>query len=147
MRCGRLNSFSTAVAAAASGGATIAPSAIAAASGSPAKRQPRNATAAVVRTTANTASETTGITLRRSSWGEVSNAASSRAGATNSARARSGSMRISGANGRKAIPAPAMASSEGYGTRKRSAAAVSTTAANRRTKIHSKRIMTDFLWR
>ena len=147
MRCGSLSSFSTAAAAAASGGATMAPSAIAAAIGSPAKRQPINATAAVVSTTANTASETTGMTLRRNSWGEVSNAASSRAGATNSASARSGSIRILGANGRNAMPAPAMASRDGYGTRRRSAAAVSTTAANRRTSIHSKRIMPDVLSR
>ena len=67
MRCGSLSSLSTAAAAAASGGATIAPSAIAAAIGSPAKRQPTNATAAVVNTTANTASEMTGKALRRNS--------------------------------------------------------------------------------
>ena len=51
--------------------------------------------------------------LRRNSRGEVSNAASSRAGATNSASARSGSMRMLGANGRKARPAPAIASRDG----------------------------------
>ena len=60
MRRGGLSWFSTAAAAAASGGATIAPSAIAAAIGSPAIDQPTNATAAVVRTTATSTSEATG---------------------------------------------------------------------------------------
>ena len=45
------------------------------------------------------------MALRRKSRGEVSNAASSNAGATNSANASSGSIRICGANGKKARPA------------------------------------------
>jgi len=67
----------------------------------------------------------------------VSNAASSSAGATNNANARSGSMAIRGANGRKARPAPAMASRDGYGTASSSARLVRTTAASSSTRIHS----------
>jgi hypothetical protein len=53
------------------------------------------------------------MALRRKSRGEVSNAASRSAGATNSASASSGSIRICGANGRKARPTPAIASRDG----------------------------------
>jgi hypothetical protein len=127
----------TSLAATASGGATIAPRAIAAAIGKPAKRYPKNATAAAVSTTATTASEAIGTTLRRKSRGDVSNAASSSAGATNNANARSGSMAIRGANGRKARPAPAMASRDGYGTASSSARLVRTTAASSSSRIHS----------
>jgi hypothetical protein len=55
------------LAATASGGATIAPRAIAAAIGKPAKRHPKNATAAVVNMTAITASDAIGMALRRKS--------------------------------------------------------------------------------
>ena len=113
IRCGIRRCRSTSLAATASGGATIAPSAIAAAIGKPANRHPRNAIAAVVSTTATTAIEATGMALSRRPRGDVSNAASRSAGATNSANASSDSMRIGGANGKKASPAPAMASSDG----------------------------------
>ena len=56
MRCGTLNWLSTADAATASGGATMAPSAIAAAIGRPAIFQPTKATTTVVKTTAPSAS-------------------------------------------------------------------------------------------
>ena len=56
MRCGTLNCPSTALAATASGGATMAPSAIAAAIGSPAIFQPTKATTTVVKMTAPSAS-------------------------------------------------------------------------------------------
>ena len=79
------------------------------------------------------------MTLRRNSWGEVSNAASSSAGATNSASARSGSIRIVGRE-RQERDAGAGDGEAGTDTAHAGgrAAAVSTTAANRRTSIHSK---------
>jgi hypothetical protein len=60
VRRGKLNSCSTAAAAAASGGATMAPSATAAANGNPAIAQPAHATAAVVNSTSTTANEVNG---------------------------------------------------------------------------------------
>src|SRR6202140_1414681 len=76
VRRGKLNSRSTAAAAAASGGATMAPSATAAANGNPASAQPAQATAAVVSNTSTTASEVSGNQLRSISRGGMSNAVS-----------------------------------------------------------------------
>src|SRR5262250_514446 len=88
IRRGGRNWRSTAAAAAAFGGATMAPSAIAAASGRPANFHPIKATAAVVTMTAMTASEVSGSALRLRSRGEVSKAASTRTGVTNKASAQ-----------------------------------------------------------
>ncbi len=96
-----------AVAAAASGGATMAPSAIATAHGMSGRSQcASHATAAVVTPTATNTSIDTGSQLLRKSRSEVSNAASSSTGATNSASARSGSSIQEGPDGTKAINAP-----------------------------------------
>jgi hypothetical protein len=64
-RRGRSNCRRTAVAATASGGATMAPSATAAAIGRPASAQPAKATAAVVSATATTASAVSTAQLRQ----------------------------------------------------------------------------------
>ncbi len=110
MRYGRLIWRRIAVAAAASGGATMAPSAIAAAHGMSGSSQWTSAaTAAVVRPTATNTSVETGSQLSRRSRIEVSNAASSRTGATNSASARSGSSVQDGPDGTKASSMPPMA--------------------------------------
>jgi len=79
------------VAAAASGGATMAPSAIATGHGMSGRSQcATTATAAVVIPTAASTSVETGSQLLRRSRSEVSKAASSSTGATNSASASSG---------------------------------------------------------
>ena len=99
-----------ATAAAASGGATMAPSAIAAAQGmSGISRCATKATPTVVRPTAATTRVETGTQLLRRSRSEVSKAASSSTGATKSANARSGSSVQDGLFGTKAISAPPMA--------------------------------------
>lgn len=100
MRCGGFNWRSTAVAAAASGGATTAPSAIAGAHGMAGiSVRAATATAMVVRPTAKTARPVTGAQLSLRSLGDASKAASSSTGATKSARASSGSMVNDGAPG------------------------------------------------
>src|SRR5882757_507100 len=81
---------STADAAAASGGATIAPKAIAAAMGKPMKVHPTHATTAAVTNTAKIASATNGPQNRRAAPGGKSYAASTNAGAMKSANAVSG---------------------------------------------------------
>src|ERR1700756_4009067 len=96
-----------AVAAAASGGATMAPSAIAAAhrlSGT--SRCATTATTAVVSPTATTTSVETGIQLFLRSRSEVSKAASISTGATNSATASCGSSVQDGLAGTNAKSAP-----------------------------------------
>ena len=93
---------STAVAAAASGGATMAPSAIAAAIGSPASRPADQRDGGRGQHDGDDAPATRAAAIAPESRGEVSNAASSSTGATNSASARSGSISIVGANGTKA---------------------------------------------
>src|SRR6266403_716783 len=113
VRRGRLNSRSTAAAAAASGGATMAPSATAAANGNPASAQPAQATAAVVSNTSTTASEVSGNQMRSISRGGRSKAVSMTAGATNKANARRGSMLNCGAKGNAATQPPASASMAG----------------------------------
>src|SRR6267378_1903604 len=113
VRRGRLNSRSTAAAAAASGGATMAPSATAAAKGNPASAQPAQATAAVVSNTSTTASEVRGNQMRSISRGGMSKAVSMTAGATNKAKARRGSMLKCGAKGNAATQPPASASMAG----------------------------------
>src|SRR5215475_1102302 len=96
-----------AVAAAASGGATIAPSATAAAHGICGISQCATAaTTAVVKPTATTTSVETGIQLFRKSRSEVSKAASSSTGATNSASAKCGSSVHEGLAGTNASSAP-----------------------------------------
>lgn len=113
LRRGRLLPDSTALAAAASGGATIAPSASAAAVGMPATHVPASVTAPAVNNTATTASAVSGITLRHSPRGELSNPTWSSAGAMNNASAMCGSMATVGRPGIKAMAAPASASSDG----------------------------------
>src|ERR1700716_917431 len=99
-----------AVAAAASGGATMAPSAIAAAQGMSGSSQWASiATAAVVTPTAMNTRVETGSQLFLRSRSEVSKAASSNTGATNSASARSGSSVQDGPDGTKASSMPPMA--------------------------------------
>ena len=81
MRCGGRSCRSTAVAAAASGGATTAPSAIAGAHGMAGINvRATTATAMVVRPTATTTRPVTGAQLSLRSRGEASYAASSRIG-------------------------------------------------------------------
>src|SRR5215211_3241224 len=83
MRCGGRNGRSTAVAATASGGATTAPSAIAADHGiAGTSVWTTIATAAVVKPTANTTSAVTGPQLSLRSLSDVSYAASTSTGAT-----------------------------------------------------------------
>src|SRR5271156_22767 len=83
-RYGSFTSLSTAVAAAASGGATAAPNAIAAAHGIAGTRQwATSATADVVTATAMKTRQVTGSQFSRRSRNELSNAASSSTGATN----------------------------------------------------------------
>ena len=85
----------------------MAPSAIAAAQGMPGTSQcASTATAAVVRPTAMKTSVETGSQLSRRSRSEVSKAASSSTGATNSASARSGSSVHDGLPGRNASAMP-----------------------------------------
>jgi hypothetical protein len=99
-----------AVAAAASGGATMAPRAIAAAHGiSGSSQWTSTATAAVVRPTATNTSVETGSQFFLRSRSEVSKAASISTGATNSASARSGSSVQDGLDGTKASSMPPMA--------------------------------------
>src|SRR5215203_806797 len=115
-RCGGRSCLRTVVAAAASGGATMAPSAIAAAHGmSGTSSRVTTATMAIVRTTAPRARLVTARQFARRSRGEESKAASTRTGATNSASASSGSSTIVGTPGISASAAPASATSAGYG--------------------------------
>src|SRR5689334_8371601 len=103
-----------AVAAAASGGATMAPSAMAADHGISGRSVcASTATAAVVTPTAMNTSADTGSQLLRRSRSDVSKAASSSTGATNSASARSGSSVQEGPDGMKGNNAPPMASRVG----------------------------------
>src|SRR3954471_7386644 len=130
MRCGGRSARSTAVAATASGGATIAPSTTAAAQGSPGTiAWATAATAAVVRPTATTTSPSKGAQLSRRSRNEASNAASSRTGATNRASTSSGGKVGAGAPGTNASRAPPIARNTGYGAPAFRAAAASSTAA------------------
>src|SRR3954470_14581489 len=131
MRRGGRSWRRTAVAAAASGGATTAPSATAGAHGiAGISARATTATATVVRPTATTASPVTGTQLSLRSLGDVSYAASSSTGATNKASASSGGTVNDGAPGRKARSTPATARNTGYGTPTRRAAAASSTAAS-----------------
>src|SRR5260221_14134322 len=102
------------VEAAGSGGATMAQSAIAADHGlSGGSRGASSATAAVVKPTAANTSVETGSQLFRRSRNEVSKAASSSTGATNSASARSGSNVQDGPDGRNASSTPPSARNVG----------------------------------
>ena len=102
-----------AVEAAASGGATMAPSTSAAANGSPAKAHPAQPTSKAVTTTPPTAKNTSGSQKRFTVETGKSNAASINAGAMNSGNAVRGSMGNSGVPGIRAMPAPASASIDG----------------------------------
>src|SRR2546423_13366383 len=114
MRCGGRSWRSTAVAAAASGGATIAPSTIAGAHGiSSTKPRATRATAIVVNPTANITRLVTGAQLSLRSLGEASYAASSSTGAIKSASASSGGTVIEGAPGTNARTAPPSARNTG----------------------------------
>ena len=116
MRCGGRSCRSTAVAAAASGGATMAPSAIAAGQGSSGmSHRATSATAVTVSATATSARPVTARQLRLRSRGEESKAASSSTGATSRVSASSGSSVMLGVPGSSASAAPASASSAGYG--------------------------------
>ena len=130
-----------AAAAAASGGETIAPSATAAAIGSPAKRQPIQATTPVVISTAITDSIATGRQNRTADPIGKSNAASIKAGAMNRASAVSGSIRRLGEPGARATSMPPAASIAGYGRAKRRATCSNTIAASSRTTRLSKNVM------
>ena len=125
MRCGGRSWRSTAVAAAAaSGGATTAPSTIAGAHGiAGISQRATTATATVVRPTATTTRPVTGAQLSLRSRGDASYAASSRMGATNSASASSGRTVNVGAPGTNARSAPPSARNTGYGAPTRRAAA------------------------
>lgn len=113
-RCGRPIWRITAVAAAASGGATMAPSAMATGQGmSGTSQRLTSATPATVLATAAITSPLTGRQLARRSRSEVWYAASSRTGATNSVNASSGSSTQRGLLGTKASAAPPRASSVG----------------------------------
>ena len=102
------------MAAAASGGATMAPSAIAAAHGIPGTSQrATTATATTVRPTAASASPVTARQFCLRSRGEESKAASSSTGATSRVSARSGSRVTVGTPGSSASAAPASASRAG----------------------------------
>src|SRR5258706_3840140 len=126
-----------AVAAVASGGATIAPSATAAAHGMSGNSQwTSTATAAVVRPTAMSTSVETGSQLSLRSRTEVSYAASTSTGATNSASARSGSSVQDGPDGTKASSMPPMARNVGYGTFSRRDSADISTAASTKPISH-----------
>src|SRR5882757_664313 len=96
-----------AVAAAASGGATMAPRAIAADHGmSGSSQRVSTATVAVVRPTATNTRVETGSQLSRRSRSDVSKAASSSTGATNNASASPGSSVQDGPDGKKASSTP-----------------------------------------
>ena len=113
-RCGVFRRRSTAVAAAASGGDTIAPSAMAVAHDiSGMTSRATQATAAMVRSTVKKARLSTGARLWRRSRGEASYAASSSTGATNKANASSGSRVTCGAPGMRARTPPPRASNAG----------------------------------
>src|SRR5262245_31237528 len=138
-RCGSRSCFRIALAAAASGGATIAPSATAEDHGmSGTKARAANATATIVTPTAANTRHVTGIHWRRKSRIDVSNAESSNTGATNNASVSSGSSSNFGADGSNASPSPPNASNDGYGTLMRRASAVSPTAPTSNASVHSK---------
>jgi hypothetical protein len=123
--------LSTAVAAAASGGATMAPSAIAAAHGmSGTSDRATTATTATVSATAPSARPATARQFACRSRGEASNAASSSTGATNSVSASSGSSTSVGVPGTSASAAPASATMAGYGVPIRRDSAVSPAPAS-----------------
>ena len=114
MRCGGATERITASAATASGGASSAPSAIAAAHGMfGRKTRETQATAMVVSPTATSTSDSTGRQFARRSRSDVSCAASSRTGATNSARISSGGRPSRGTPGIRATATPPTASSVG----------------------------------
>ena len=102
-----------AVAAAASGGATIAPRARAAAIGRPAMVTPSHATAPALKITATMARANRGLHSLRASPTGKSNAASTSTGARNRASAVWGSIEIFGAPGTRAKHTPAAASMVG----------------------------------
>src|SRR5262245_22529067 len=135
MRCGGRNGRSTAVAAAASGGATTAPRTIAGAHGiAGTSMRTTTATAAVVRPTAKTTRLVSGSQLSRRSRGDASYAASSRIGATKSASASSGGTVNDGAPGMNASSAPPSARKTGYGAPTRRARPDRNTAARKRPR-------------
>ena len=106
---------SIAAAAAASGGATMAPARSRPGATCPASATAAQATAAVVTSRATPASESSAPQCRRISRGGRSYAASSSAGAMKSASASAGSMPIDGDQGSAATTTPATASMVGYG--------------------------------
>src|SRR5262245_11110763 len=110
----------------------MAPSAIAAAHGmAGASARATTADAMVVRPTLTTTSATRGAQLSLRSRGDVSYAASSSTGATNSASASPGSRVNTGMPGTNARTAPPSARNAGYGAPTRRAAAASITATSR----------------
>src|SRR5215471_12824197 len=114
MRCGGWSCRKTGIAAAASGGETMAPSAIAAAQGiAGTSLRVTIATAIVVRRTLTIARLPTATQLSLKSRGDASYAASSSTGATNKARATVGSIENFGVPGRKARAAPTSARNAG----------------------------------
>src|SRR6185369_6344792 len=141
-RWGGFKGRSTAVAETASGGATTAPSAMAAAHGMlGTSAWATTATAAVVSATTNTTRLVTGSQLSLRSRSEASKAASSRIGATNSASASSGGTVKAGAPGTNASRAPPTARNTGYGAPTRRAAADSSTAAINKPTISANSLM------
>ena len=129
-RCGGRSGRSTAVAAAASGGATTAPRAIAAAQGIAGSiARTTTATATAVRQTANTTRLVTGAQLSRRSRGDVCvRGVQQHRGDEDREREFGGTVN-DGAPGRNASSAPPTARNTGYGAPTRRAAAASATAA------------------
>ena len=135
---------SVATAAAASGGDTMAPSAMVAAKGRLANVHPTAATTAVVRITLTSASATSGGHSRMAGFNGKSYAASSSAGAMNSANAVCGSIMMTGDPGIIATATPAATSSAGYGTASCRDNCSSRTAASIRASMLSKYVMKQY---
>ena len=147
MRWGGRSCRRTAVAAAASGGDTIAPRAMAAAHGMAGTRaRTTTATTNVVRSTLTMARLATATQLSRRSRGDESYAASNSTGATKSASATAGSIVKLGAPGRNARAAPPSARNAGYGAPTLRAMAARSTATSNTLRTDSNPVIrsTDY---
>ncbi|CAJ4251949.1 Uncharacterised protein [Burkholderia pseudomallei] len=134
-RRGSATRSSTAFAATASGGDTIAPSAKHAAHGSPgATRCTATPTASVVNATAPIASIMMPPTLRLNSSHTEKYAPSINSGGRNTISTRSGSRLTGGSPGRNAMPAPPTSSAAAGGSRSRFASSSSATIARKDSK-------------
>ncbi len=131
----------TAVAAAASGGATIPPSARPAAIDTPSMLCVIHATRIAVSRTLPTASHSSGARKRLIAPGGKSKAASTSTGAMNRARYVSGSMLKTGVPGMNARMRPAPASMAGYGSESRRATCSSAMATSMSRSRLSKKVI------